>query len=68
MQRIETVRRRDASKIPELLVVLLGAAFATACGGPAAVLHDVLDEAEERVDLVLDSYDDTEDELADYRG
>ena len=63
MLRIETVRLKDGSKTLEVLAVLLGVALAAGCGGPAAVLHDVLDEAEERVDLVLDSYDDTEDEL-----
>ena len=63
MQRIKAVRQKNVTKAPELLAVLLGTALAVACGGPAAVLHDVLDEAEERVDLVLESYDDTEGEM-----
>ena len=63
MQKNDAVRRSDMPKGPEWPVVLLAAALAAGCGGPAAILHDVLDEAEERVDLVLENYDDTEDEM-----
>ena len=63
MQKNDAVGRSDMPRTPDLLAVLLGATLAAACGGPTAVLHDVLDEAEERVDLVLESYEDTEDEM-----
>lgn len=63
MQRIEAVHRKNVPKLPELLAVLVAAGLAAACGGPAAVLHDVLDEAEERVEFVLEIFDDTEDEM-----
>ena len=48
---------------PELLAVLLAAALAAACGGRGGVLHDVLDEAEERVNLLLEGFEDAEDEM-----
>lgn len=63
MRKIEAVRRRVVPKTSGLPAVLVAAAIAAACGGPAAVLHDVLDEAEDRVDFVLDVFDDTEDEM-----
>ena len=63
MQKNDAGRRSDMPKSPAWPVVLLTAALAAGCGGSAAVLHDVLDEAEDRVDLVLENYDDTEDEM-----
>ena len=63
MQKNNAVRRSDLPKSAVWPVVLLTAALAAGCGGSAGVLHDVLDEAEERVDLVLESYEDTEDEM-----
>lgn len=63
MQKNDVVRRSDMLKTPELPAVLFGAALAAACGGPAAVLHDVLDEAEGRVDFVLEEFEDTADEM-----
>ena len=59
----DAVQQKGATKTPKLLAVLLGTALAAGCGGPAALLHDVLDEAEERVQFVLDSYEDTEDAM-----
>ena len=63
MQRIEVVRWKNVPKPPELLAVFLASACAAACGGPSAVLHDVLDEAGERVEFVLEGFEDTEDEM-----
>ena len=48
-----------------MLAVLLAAALAAGCGGPATVLHDILDEAETRVELILESFDDTEEEMTE---
>ena len=55
-------------KPPPLLPVLLTAALAAACGGPAATLHDVLDEAEDRVNHVLAAFDETEGEMSEVIG
>ena len=63
MKKNNAVRRSDLPKSAVWPVVLLTAALAAGCGGSAGVLHDVLDEAEERVDLVLESNEDTEDEM-----
>lgn len=63
MQKNDAVRRSDTPKNLGLPTVLFGAAFAAACGGPATVLHDVLDEAETRVDFALETFEDTADEM-----
>ena len=55
-------------KPPPLLPVLLTAALAAACGGPAATLHDVLDEAEDRVNHVLAAFEETEGEMNEVIG
>lgn len=49
----------------KLLAVVLGTALCAGCGGPAAVLHDVLDEGEERVERVLEIREETEDEMSE---
>ena len=68
MQKIEAGRRNWAFEPPPLLAVLFAPALAVACGGPAAPLYDVLDEAQERVDHVLAALDDTEDEMNEATG
>lgn len=62
MQKNDVVRRSEILKSPEFPAVLFGAALAAACGGPAGVLHDVLDEAEYRVERMLDVMEDNTDE------
>ena len=62
-QNDDAVPRSDTPRA-ELLAVLLGAALAAGCGGPAAALHDVLDEAETRAELMLEIIEESnEDEM-----
>ena len=63
MQKNDAVRRSDMPKTPRLLAVLFTGTLAASCGGPESVLHDVLDEAEERVETVLEGLIDNQDDF-----
>ena len=61
--QLETTTSRNTATILKILCTLVAAGIAASCGGPHAVLHDVIDDAEERVELLLSAYDETDDEL-----
>ena len=65
MQKNNAVRWSHMLKAPGLLAVLVAAALTAGCGGPATVLHAVVDEAEERGETILDGLIENQAELAE---
>ena len=63
MHENDTVQRAHKPTAWRLLGILCAAVFTAACGGPAGALHDVLDEAQDRVETVLDIFEDTDEAM-----